>query len=180
VRLRHAGLPAGEPPLAHLAGWRHALATLAYRGAADQLAPVLGERVADWQTAWNEPEPARRVALLERCLSDGGRCRGAPESCHGHRHQRGRGRPGRAVPLGDRVLGPTPRIAPSRHSVPDQAEASSRATRSILTQKNTTNPPNPRRILHTGSERAKLCGHGGARSVRLPEARTTPGRADRP
>jgi uncharacterized protein YndB with AHSA1/START domain len=97
----------------------------------------------------------------------------------GHRHRRGRGRPGRAVPLGDRVLGP-PRIAPSRHSVPDQAEASSRATRSILTRKNTTNPPNPRRILHTGSERAKLCGHGGARSVRLPEARTTPGRADRP
>jgi uncharacterized protein YndB with AHSA1/START domain len=83
VRLRHAGLPAGEPPMAHLAGWRHALATLAYRGAADQLAPVLGERVADWQTAWNEPEPARRVALLERCLSDGGRFRGAPESCHG-------------------------------------------------------------------------------------------------
>ena len=29
VRLRHAGLPAGEPPLAHLAGWRHALATRA-------------------------------------------------------------------------------------------------------------------------------------------------------
>ena len=24
VRLRHPGLPAGEPPLAHLAGWRHA------------------------------------------------------------------------------------------------------------------------------------------------------------
>ena len=24
VRLRHSGLPAGEPPLAHLAGWRHA------------------------------------------------------------------------------------------------------------------------------------------------------------
>jgi hypothetical protein len=61
--------------MAHLAGWRPALATLAYRGAADQLAPVLGERVADWQTAWNEPEPARRVALLERCHSDGGRFR---------------------------------------------------------------------------------------------------------
>ena len=29
-------------------------------------------------------------------------------------------------------------------------------------------------------ERGNLCGHGGARSVRLPEARTTPGRADRP
>src|SRR5215218_10331446 len=67
--------------MAHLAGWRHALATLAYRGAADQLAPVLGERVADWQTAWNEPKPARRVALLERCLSDGGRGgSGAPRS----------------------------------------------------------------------------------------------------
>jgi hypothetical protein len=35
VRLRHAGLPAGEPPLAHVAGWRH---TLAFAGAADQLA----------------------------------------------------------------------------------------------------------------------------------------------
>lgn len=34
--------------LRHLAGWRHALATLAYNGSADQLAPVLGERVADW------------------------------------------------------------------------------------------------------------------------------------
>jgi hypothetical protein len=62
----------GEPPMAHLAGWRHALATLAHAGAADQLAPVLGERVADWQAAWNEPEPARRLALLERCLADGG------------------------------------------------------------------------------------------------------------
>ena len=48
VRLRHTGLPATEPPRAHLAGWRHALATLAYNGSADQLAPVLGERVADW------------------------------------------------------------------------------------------------------------------------------------
>src|SRR5215208_7071154 len=28
--------------------------------------------------------------------------------------------------------------------------------------------------------RGNLSGHGGARSVRLPEARTTPGRADRP
>jgi hypothetical protein len=181
--------------MAHLAGWRHALATLAYRGAADQLAPVLGERVADWQTAWNEPEPARRVALLERCLSDGGRFRGAPESCHGVvRFRWAAIGPGEAVlATGTDVAGAdldgrfrwvtgfwAPRIAPSRHSVPDQAEASSRATRSILTQKNTTNPPNPRRILHTGSERAKLCGHGGARSVRLPEARTTPGRADRP
>ena len=75
VRLRHSGLPAGEPPMAHLAGWRHALATLAHAGAADQLAPVLGERVADWQADWNEPEPARRLALLERCLADGGRFR---------------------------------------------------------------------------------------------------------
>ena len=49
VRLRHSGLPAGELPAAHLAGWRHALATLAYAGSADQLGPVLGERVA---TGW--------------------------------------------------------------------------------------------------------------------------------
>jgi uncharacterized protein YndB with AHSA1/START domain len=75
VRLCHSGLPAGEPPLAHLAGWRHALATLAYGGAADQLAPVLGERVADWLAAWNEPDPARRAGLLGRCLADGGRFR---------------------------------------------------------------------------------------------------------
>jgi uncharacterized protein YndB with AHSA1/START domain len=34
VRLRHSGLPAGEPPLAH---------------------------VADWLAAWNEPDPARRA-----------------------------------------------------------------------------------------------------------------------
>jgi uncharacterized protein YndB with AHSA1/START domain len=75
VRLRHSGLPAGEPPAAHLAGWRHALATLAYAAAADQLAPVLAERVADWLAAWNEPDPARRSALLGRCLADGGRFR---------------------------------------------------------------------------------------------------------
>jgi hypothetical protein len=154
VRLRHTGLPAGEPPLAHLAGWRHALATLAYAGSADQLAPVLGERVADWLAAWNEPDATRRAGLLGRCLADGGQFRdptaavddagpladhigtvqrpaggarlvgrGAPEQCHGvihfgwaavgsgrgrpgHRDQRGRGRPGRAVPLGHRVLGP--------------------------------------------------------------------------
>ena len=48
VRLRHTSLPATEPPQTQLAGWRHALATLAYNGSADQLAPVLGERVADW------------------------------------------------------------------------------------------------------------------------------------
>jgi hypothetical protein len=71
VRLRHAGLPAGEPPLAHVAGWRHTPATLAFAGAADQLARVLGERVADWLAAWNEPDPARRAALLRRCLADG-------------------------------------------------------------------------------------------------------------
>jgi Activator of Hsp90 ATPase homolog 1-like protein len=75
VRLRHSGLPAGEPPLAHLAGWRHAMATLAYAGSADQLAPVLGERVADWLAAWNEPDPGRREALLSRCLAAGGRFR---------------------------------------------------------------------------------------------------------
>ena len=60
VRLRHSGLPAGEPPAAHLAGWRHALATLSHAGAADQLAPVLDGRVA----AWNEPDPVERAALL--------------------------------------------------------------------------------------------------------------------
>jgi hypothetical protein len=75
VRLRQTGLPAGEPPMAHLAGWRHALASLAYAGSADQLAPVLGERVADRLAAWNEPDPARRAALLGRCLADGGRFR---------------------------------------------------------------------------------------------------------
>jgi uncharacterized protein YndB with AHSA1/START domain len=75
VRLRHTGLPPGEPPLAHLAGWRHALATLAYTGSADQLAPVLAERVDDWLAAWNEPDPAERAALLGRCLADGGRFR---------------------------------------------------------------------------------------------------------
>jgi hypothetical protein len=72
VRLRHTGLPAGEPPLAHVAGWRNALA---FAGAADQLAPVLGERVADWLAAWNEPDPARRAELLGRCLADGSRFR---------------------------------------------------------------------------------------------------------
>jgi uncharacterized protein YndB with AHSA1/START domain len=72
VRLRHTGLPAGEPPQAHLAGWRHALATLAYAGSTEQLAPVLAERVADWLAAWNEPDPARRATLLGRCLADGG------------------------------------------------------------------------------------------------------------
>ncbi|HSK35712.1 MAG TPA: hypothetical protein VLA80_03150 [Actinomycetota bacterium] len=45
VRLRQTGLPAGEPPLAHVAGWRNALATLAFAGAADQLAPVLAEHI---------------------------------------------------------------------------------------------------------------------------------------
>ena len=113
VRLRHSGLPAGEPPLAHLAGWRHALATLAYAGSADQLVPVLGQRVGDWLAAWNEPDPDRRAELLSRCLAEGGRFRdptavdgagpladhigmvqrmaggarlvgrGAPEPCHG-------------------------------------------------------------------------------------------------
>jgi hypothetical protein len=97
--MRHAGLPAGEPPLAYLAGWRHALATLAYRGAADQLAPVLGERVADWQAAWNEPEPARRVALLERCLSDGG---AVPRPDGRRRRRRPAGRPHRHGPAAGR------------------------------------------------------------------------------
>jgi Activator of Hsp90 ATPase homolog 1-like protein len=75
VRLRHTGLPAGEPPPAHLAGWRHALAALAYAGSADQLAPLLGARVGDWLAAWNEPDPARRAALLGRCLADGSQFR---------------------------------------------------------------------------------------------------------
>jgi uncharacterized protein YndB with AHSA1/START domain len=57
VRLRHSGLPAGEPPVAHRAGWRHALATLAYAGSADQLGPVLGELVADWLAGRGAPEP---------------------------------------------------------------------------------------------------------------------------
>jgi hypothetical protein len=75
VRLRHSGLPAGEPPTAQLAGWRHALAGLAYAASGDQLAPVLAERVGDWLAAWNEPDPAARSALLGRCLADGGRFR---------------------------------------------------------------------------------------------------------
>ena len=36
---------------------------------------MLGERVADWLAAWNEPDPARRAELLGRCLADGGRFR---------------------------------------------------------------------------------------------------------
>jgi uncharacterized protein YndB with AHSA1/START domain len=75
VRLRHTGLPAGEPPTAHLAGWRHALAGLAFAASTDQLAPVLAGRVADWLAAWNEPDPADRSALLGRCLAGGGRFR---------------------------------------------------------------------------------------------------------
>ena len=75
VRLRHTGLPAGKPPAAHLAGWRHALATLAYAGSAEQFGPVLGERIGDWLAAWNEPDPVRRADLLGRCLADGGRFR---------------------------------------------------------------------------------------------------------
>jgi uncharacterized protein YndB with AHSA1/START domain len=61
VRLRHTGLPAGEPPTAHLAGWRHALAGLAFAASTDQLAPVLAGRVADWLAAWTSPTrpPAR-------------------------------------------------------------------------------------------------------------------------
>jgi hypothetical protein len=36
---------------------------------------VLGERVADWLAAWNEPDATRRAGLLGRCLADGGRFR---------------------------------------------------------------------------------------------------------
>ena len=36
---------------------------------------MLGERVADWLAAWNEPDPSRRAELLGRCLADGGRFR---------------------------------------------------------------------------------------------------------
>ena len=76
VRLRHTGLPATEPPRAHLAGWRHALATLAYNGSADQLAPVLGERVADWL--------ADHIGMAQR-MGGGARLvgRGDPDPCHG-------------------------------------------------------------------------------------------------
>jgi hypothetical protein len=84
VRLRHSGLPAGQPPLAHLAGWRHALA---YAGSVDQLAPVLGEHVADWLAAWNEPDPSRRADHIGMVQRMAGRARlvarGAPEACHG-------------------------------------------------------------------------------------------------
>lgn len=85
VRLRHAGLPSGEPPAAHLAGWRHALATLAYAGSAEQLGPVLGERVGDWLAAWNEPDAVRRDELLGRCLADGGRFRDPTTAVDGAR-----------------------------------------------------------------------------------------------
>jgi hypothetical protein len=61
--------------VAHRAGWRHALSTLAFTASTDQLAPVLGQRVADWLAAWNEPDPATRSDLLGRCLADGGRFR---------------------------------------------------------------------------------------------------------
>jgi DNA-binding transcriptional ArsR family regulator len=47
-----------------------------YQARREQLGPLRAVLEA-------EPEPARRVALLERCLSDGGRFRGALESCHG-------------------------------------------------------------------------------------------------
>jgi hypothetical protein len=85
VRLRHSGLPGGEPPAAHLAGWRHALAALAYTSSAEQLAPVLGERVADWLAAWNEPDPGRRAQLLGRCLADGARFRDPTAAVDGAR-----------------------------------------------------------------------------------------------
>ena len=74
VRLRHSGAPAGEPPLAHLAGWRHAMATFAYAGSADQLAPVLGERVADWLAAWTSPTRTAGRSCW-RCLAADGRFR---------------------------------------------------------------------------------------------------------
>lgn len=56
---------------------------------------MLGERVADWLAAWNEPDPSRRAELLGCCLADhigmvqrmAGWARlvarGAPEACHG-------------------------------------------------------------------------------------------------
>jgi hypothetical protein len=116
-------------------------------------ASVLDQRVAGWLAAWNEPDPARRAALLGGCLAEGGRFRdptaavdGAGQLAEhigmvqrdaargqgsagvvsrgrplrlgrgrlgpgrpGHRRQRGRDRPGRAVPLAHRLLGPTSR-----------------------------------------------------------------------
>jgi hypothetical protein len=75
----------GEPPADHLAGWRHALATLAYAGSAEQLGPVLGERVGDWLAAWNEPDAVRRAELLGRCLADGGRFRDPTTAVDGAR-----------------------------------------------------------------------------------------------
>jgi hypothetical protein len=46
---------------------------------------VLGERVADWLAAWNEPDATRRAGLLGRCLADGGRFRDPTAAVDGAR-----------------------------------------------------------------------------------------------
>lgn len=67
VELVHSGPMSGEVAKGHETGWKHMLSTLSRLGADAQHAPRLDGVLADYFAAWNEPDDARRLAILARC-----------------------------------------------------------------------------------------------------------------
>ena len=136
VRLRHTGLPATEPPRAHLAGWPEP----------DPLADHIGR--------------AQRMGGGARLVG-----RGDPDPCHGVvRFGWSADEPGEVVlATGTNVAGTDldgrfrwvtgfwtrPRSLPKHHSVPDRPHPARGVFSSTLARRNPTNPSDPGRILHT-------------------------------
>jgi len=72
VVLRHRDLPEAAMAWGSQQGWRYALSVLADRGVTAQFGNRLEGLAEDWVAAWSERDPARRRALLERCIAHNG------------------------------------------------------------------------------------------------------------
>lgn len=80
VTLTHTGPMSEALAQGHESGWRHYLTQLAVRSTAAQHEAHLDATLRDYFAACNEPDGAKRDALLERCCEPGVRVR-SPFAC---------------------------------------------------------------------------------------------------
>lgn len=70
VELTHSKLPSAEVAQGQQGGWTFHLSRLALYANRADLEVGLERTLADWFSAWNEPDEATRLATLKRCCAD--------------------------------------------------------------------------------------------------------------
>jgi len=83
VTLVQTGHPSEESRTGTLAGWTHYLSTLAADAAQSTAQDRVFDLLGSWGAAWSEPDPATRMAHLDRCWAEDGRFRNPMACCDG-------------------------------------------------------------------------------------------------